>query len=67
MKVTWRGFPPGFSTALSTCGISSARRYPQISPQVDLAQVGERHFMRQTGDVNHFGANTSSIAIIIIR
>ena len=30
-------------------------------------RVGERHFRRQTGAVNHFGANATSIAIIIIR
>lgn len=61
------GFPPGFSTGVSTSGISSAWLYPQVSPQVRVAQVGERHFVRQTRDVNLFGATQSSIAIIIIR
>jgi len=65
--VTWRGFPPGFSTGVSTSGISSAWLYPQVSPQGAGMGVGERLFRRQTRDVNLFGATQSSIAIIIIR
>gem|GEM_PF-3312128 len=65
--MTERGFPPGLSTPVSTFGVSSAGVYPQVSPQVFGAGVGERTILRQTRDVNQYGALNASTAIIIIR